>query len=258
MRCNQNLSDDREVIPCTDGIEYPSLPEVCCSSCSFLLYLTSFFLWITRWVGLVMQHDNHCGESWDDLHLNDMICAQTQAWANKQKSTNLLEWMREMCHRGSEPEVKMVMGEQAFQFGRLVALEMWREVMKERRRLDWLMDKLVESKEMKVGMRELMEMNLDLVCWVLRLEEAQEKRRVHWEERWWSPSPVRPKRKQALQFAGGDGSEGKLYVELGLLLKGVLVEEPVASGSGVVSGEHTPAMVMAPLTPLPASLDELD
>ena len=28
MRCDQNLSDDREVVPCTDGIEYPSLPEV--------------------------------------------------------------------------------------------------------------------------------------------------------------------------------------------------------------------------------------
>ena len=27
-RCDQNLTDDREVVPCTDGIEYPSLPEV--------------------------------------------------------------------------------------------------------------------------------------------------------------------------------------------------------------------------------------
>ena len=78
-----------------------------------------------------MQHNNHCGESWDDLRLNNMICAQTQAWANKQESTDLPEWMRETCHWGSEPEVKMVTGEQAFQFGRLVALEMWREVMKE-------------------------------------------------------------------------------------------------------------------------------
>ena len=70
----------------------------------------------------------------------------------------------------------MVTGERAFQFGRLVVLEMWREVMKERRRLDRLMDKLVEFEEMKVGMRELTEMNLDLVRWVLRLEEAQERR----------------------------------------------------------------------------------
>ena len=125
-----------------------------------------------------MQRDNHRGESWDDLHLNNMICAQTQAWANKQESTDLPEWMREMCHQGVDLEVKMVTGEQVFQFGHLVALEMWREVMKERRRLNRLMDMLVEFEEMKVGMWELMEMNLNLVHLVLRLEEAWEKRRV--------------------------------------------------------------------------------
>ena len=119
----------------------------------------------------------------------------------------------------------MVTGKRAFQFGRLVALEMWREVTKERRRLNRLMDKLVEFEEMKAGMRELTEMNLDLVHWVSRLEEAREKRRVCREERWWSLSPVRLKRKQALQFARGDGSEERLYVEVGLLAKGVLVEE---------------------------------
>ena len=27
-RCDQTLSDNQEVVPCTDGIEYPSLPEV--------------------------------------------------------------------------------------------------------------------------------------------------------------------------------------------------------------------------------------
>ena len=207
-----------------------------------------------------MQCDNHRGESWNDLRLDDMICAQTQAWANKQESTDLPEWMREMCCRGSDPEVKMVTGEWAFQFGRLVALEMWREVTKERRRLDRLMDKLVEFEELKAGMRELTEMNLDLVRRVLRLEEAREKRWVARKECRWSPSPVRPKRKQALWFAGGDGLEEKLYVELGLLSKGVLVEEtePVASGSGVGNGDHTPVMVTAPSTPLPASLEELD
>ena len=119
-----------------------------------------------------MQRDNHRGESWDDPCLNDMICAQTQAWANKQESTDLPEWMREMCHRGTDPEVKMVTGEWAFQFGRLVTLEMWREVTKERKRLDRLMDKLIEFEELKAGMRELTEMNLDLVRRVLRLEEA--------------------------------------------------------------------------------------
>ena len=205
-----------------------------------------------------MQHDNHRGESWDDLHLNDMICAQTQAWANKQESTDLPEWMREMCRWGSGPEVKMVTGERAFQFGRLVALEMWREVMKERRRLDRLMDKLVEFEELKAGMWELTEMNLGLVRRVSRLEEAREKRRVSRKERRWSPSPVRLKKK-ALRFAGGDGSEEKPYVELGLLAKGVLVEEePVALGSGVGDGDRTPVMVTAPSTPLPASLEELD
>ena len=102
-------------------------------------------------------------------------------------------------------------------------------------------------------------MNIDLVRWVLRLEEAWEKSRVRQEECWWSPSPVRPKRKQALQFAGGDGSRGKPYVDLGLLSKGVLVEEePMASGSGVADGERTPVMVTAPSTPLPASLEELN
>ena len=121
------------------------------------------------------------------------------------------------------------------------------------------MDKLVEFKEMKAGMRELTEMNLDLVHQVSRLEEAWEKRRVRQEERWWSPSPVRPKRKQALWFARGDGSKERPYVELGLLSKGVLVEEElVASGSGMAAGECTPVMVMAPSTPLPASLEELD
>ena len=121
------------------------------------------------------------------------------------------------------------------------------------------MDKLVEFEELKLGMQELTEMNLDLVCWVLRLEEAQEKRSVHWEDHWWSPSPIGPKRKQALQFAGGDGSEDKPYVELGLLAKGVLVEEElVASGSGVACGEHTPVMVTAPSTLLPTSLEELN
>ena len=53
-----------------------------------------------------------------------MICAQTQAWANKQESTDLPEWMREMYCQGSEPEVKMATREHAFQFGRLVTLEM--------------------------------------------------------------------------------------------------------------------------------------
>ena len=206
-----------------------------------------------------MQCDNHRGESWDDLRLNDMICAQTQAWANKQELMDLPEWMREMCRRGSDPEVKMVTGEQAFQFGRLVALEMWREVTKERRRLDRLMDKLVEFEELKAGMRELTEMNLDLVRRVSRLEEAREKRRVARKERRWSPSPVRPKKKQVLRFARGDGSEEKLYMEAGLSAKGVLVEEElVALGSGVASGECMPVMVMAPSTPLPASLEELD
>ena len=153
----------------------------------------------------------------------------------------------------------MVTGEQAFQFGRLVALEMWREVTKERRRLDRLMDKLVEFEELKSGMWELTEMNLDLVCWVSRLEEAREKRRVSRKERWWSLSPVRPKKKQVLRFAGGDGSEERPYVELGLLAKGVLVEEePVASGSGMGGGDRTPVMVTAPSTPLLASLEELD
>ena len=57
---------------------------------------------------------------------------------------------------------------------------MWREVMKERRCLDWLTDKLVEFEQMKVGIWELMEMNLDLVCQVGVLEEAREKRRVCW------------------------------------------------------------------------------
>ena len=124
-----------------------------------------------------------------------MICAQSQAWANKQESTDLPGWMREMCHQGVDPEAKMVMGEWAFQFGRLVTLEMWTVVMKERRRLYQFMDKLVEFEEMEAGMQELMEMNLDLVHWVLRLEEAQEKRRVHQEECQWSPSLVRLKRK---------------------------------------------------------------
>ena len=207
----------------------------------------------------MMQRNNHRGESWNDLRLNDMICAQTQGWANKQESTDLPEWMREMCRRGLDPEVKMVTRERAFQFGRLVALEMWREVSKERKRLDRLMDKLVEFEELKAGMRELTEMNLDLVRRVSRLEEAREKRRVSRQERRWSPSPVKPKKKQVLRFAGGDGSEEKPYVELGLLAKGVLVEEePAASGSGIGDGNRTPVMVMAPSTPLPASLEELD
>ena len=223
---------------------------------------TTFLLQITRQVGLVMQKDNHRGKSWDNLCLNDMICAQTQAWANKQELTNLPEWMREMCCRGVDLEVKMVTGEQVFQFGHLVALEMWREVIKERRHLDWLMDKLVEFKEMKVGMWELMEMNLDLVCQVSRLEEAWEKRRVHQEECWWSLSPVRlKKKKQALRFAGGDRSKERPYVEVGLLAKGVLVEEEevlVASGLELAGGDRMLFMVMAPSTPLLASLEELD
>ena len=70
---------------------------------------------------------------------------------------------------------------------------------------------------------------------------------------------MRPKKKQALWFARGDKSKEKPYVELGLLAKGVLVEEePVALGSGVGDGEHTPVMVIAPSTPLLASLEELD
>ena len=153
----------------------------------------------------------------------------------------------------------MVTGEQAFQFGRLVALEMWREVMKERRRLDCLMDKLVKFKEMKDLMRELMEMNLDWVHQVRVLEEAWERRKLCRAKCQWSPSPVRLKRKQALRFASGDGSEGKPYVELGLLSKGVLVEEePVASGSGLDGGERMPVMVTAPTTPVVASLEELN
>ena len=84
----------------------------------------------------MMQKDNHCGESWSNLCLNDAIIAQSQAWANKQESTDLPEWMREMCQKGVDPEAKMVTGGWAFQFGHLVALEMWRKVTKERRHLD--------------------------------------------------------------------------------------------------------------------------
>ena len=40
------------------------------------------------------------------------------------------------------------------------------------------MDKLVEFEELKVGMQESMEMNLDLVHQVSVLEEAQERRKV--------------------------------------------------------------------------------
>ena len=94
-----------------------------------------------------MQKDNHRGESWSNLHLNDAVIAQSQAWANKQELTNLPEWMREMCQKGVDPEAKMVTSERAFQFGHLVALEMWREVTKERRRFNHLMDKLVKFKE---------------------------------------------------------------------------------------------------------------
>ena len=81
----------------------------------------------------MMQRDNHRGESWSDLCLNNTIISQSQAWANKQELTDLPEWMREMCRKGVEPEAKMVTGERAFQFACLVALEMWREVMKERK-----------------------------------------------------------------------------------------------------------------------------
>ena len=70
---------------------------------------------------------------------------------------------------------------------------------------------------------------------------------------------MRPKKKQVLRFAGGDGSEERPYVELGLLAKGVLVEEePVALGSGVGDGDCTPVMVTAPSTLLLASLEELN
>ena len=102
-------------------------------------------------------------------------------------------------------------------------------------------------------------MNLDLVCRVSRLEEAREKRRVSRKEHRWSPSLVRPKKKQALWFARGDGSKEKPYVELGLLSKGVLVEEElVASGSSMADGERIPVVVTAPSTPLPAFLEELN
>ena len=42
-RCDQNLSDDREVIPITDGIKYPSLPKVLPF---FLPYLVNLLLFI--------------------------------------------------------------------------------------------------------------------------------------------------------------------------------------------------------------------
>ena len=67
------------------------------------------------------------------------------------------------------------------------------------------------------------------------------------------------KKKQALQFAGGDRSEERPYVEVGLLAKGVLVEEePVALGLGLSGGDRMLVMVMAPSTPLLASLEELN
>ena len=59
-------------------------------------------------------------------------------------------------------------------------------------------------------------------------------------------------------FAGGDGLEERPYVELGLLSKGVLVEEElVVSGSGLDGGEWTSVMVTAPTTPL-VSLEDLN
>ena len=36
-KCDQNVTDDREVVPCSNGIEYPSLPKVSHPSCSFLI-----------------------------------------------------------------------------------------------------------------------------------------------------------------------------------------------------------------------------
>ena len=60
------------------------------------------------------------------------------------------------------------------------------------------------------------------------------------------------------RFARGDRSEEKPYVELGLLAKGVLVEEElVVSGLGLDGGDRMPVMVMAPSTPL-VSLKDLN
>lgn len=63
----------------------------------------------------------------------------------------------------------MVTGEQAFQFTHLVMLELWEKVKKERTWIDWLVDKLIEFKDLKFNMKELTELNLDLqqrVCWL--------------------------------------------------------------------------------------------
>ena len=94
------------------------------------------------------------GKSWADLHLNNAIISQSCAWGNEQERTDLLEWMREMCCCGNKPEVKMVTREWAFQFACLVALEMWKEVKKERMQVNWLIDQLVEFEEMKGSTKE--------------------------------------------------------------------------------------------------------
>ena len=131
-------------------------------------------------------------ESWANLCLNDALVSQSHAWGNKQEQTNLPEWIREMCHWGNEPELKMLNGEQAFQFTHLVALEMWKEVKRERTQTDQLIDQLVEFEEMKGSMKEALEW-IDLQQRVCHLEErakeTKEERRGRRAARF-SPSPV--------------------------------------------------------------------
>ena len=202
------------------------------------------------------------GESWADLHLNDTIISQSHAWGNEQERTDLLEWMREMCRWGNKPKVKMVAGEWVFQFTRLVVLEMWKEVKRERMQTNQLMDQLVEFKGMKGSMKEASGLIVDLQQRVCHLEEWAKKTKEERKGRraaQFSLSLVQGLRfeKNPLKFRGGDSSEECPYVELGLLNKGVQFEELVASGSGLELGSRTLVMVMAPSSPL-VSLEDLD
>ena len=196
-----------------------------------------------------MLHDVNWGKEWKDLHLNGVIISQSWAWGIVQEGTDLLKWMWEMCCWGNEVGTKMVTGEQAFQFTHLVMLELWEKVKKERTWIDWLVDKLIEFKDLKFNMKELTELNLDLqqrVCWLEKRVRCL-RRGVGLEEsmvRGFSLSPIWGlKFKKTPLWSGGGGKlEERPYIEEGLLSVGVYLV-PEASGS------NTPAMMTAPFSP---------
>ena len=112
------------------------VPFVSFSSFSYL------FLQIDTCIVNIQNHHNRAnrGETWTDLHLNNVIMVQTHTTWLQYEDIQMLGWEREMMDRVIDPEVHMVSGERAFQAARLFALRNHKVIIRSHHSMEELRD----------------------------------------------------------------------------------------------------------------------